>query len=118
MGNRTSRDKGVARLARLYARLGRKVPTLAPFLAWSTQPSVRLVRLPLGVVLIIGGIFSFLPILGAWMLPLGLMLMAIDVPPLQTPVAAVIIRGQRRWELYRRRQRDRRAAVKGTAPAP
>ena len=31
----------------------------------------------------LGGIFSFLPLLGVWMLPLGLLLIAQDVPFLQ-----------------------------------
>ncbi len=39
------------------------------------------------MVLIFGGIFSFLPILGVWMLPLGLMLIAADVPFLRRPMA-------------------------------
>jgi hypothetical protein len=34
----------------------------------------------MGVLLICGGLFSFLPILGLWMLPLGLGLLADDVP--------------------------------------
>jgi len=56
--------------------------------------------------MVFGGVLSFLPILGIWMLPLGLMLLAIDFPPLQRPVAWAIIRGQRWWELRRRRRRQ------------
>jgi hypothetical protein len=37
-------------------------------------------RILLGVGLIIGGVFSFLPILGLWMLPLGFVILSIDVP--------------------------------------
>jgi hypothetical protein len=29
----------------------------------------------------VGGFFGFLPILGFWMLPLGLALIALDLPP-------------------------------------
>ena len=47
----------------------------------------RLVRIPAGIGLIAGGIFSFLPLLGAWMLPLGLLLLAADFPVLQRPMA-------------------------------
>ena len=81
----------------------------AGFLTWIRRPSARLVRIPFGVVMVFGGVLSFLPILGIWMLPLGLMLLAIDFPPLQRPVAWAIIRGQRWWEL--RRRRKRKAAV-------
>jgi len=41
-------------------------------------------------LLIVGGIFSFLPVLGLWMLPLGLLLFAQDVPILQKPMARML----------------------------
>ena len=40
----------------------------------------RWVRIPLGILLILGGIFGALPILGFWMLPLGLILLSADFP--------------------------------------
>jgi len=43
-------------------------------------------RTVLGILLVIGGIFGFLPILGFWMIPLGLGFLAIDVPPLRRRV--------------------------------
>ena len=103
-------SKSEARLARLYARLGRQIPAAAGFLAWARKPSARLLRIPIGVLLVFGGIFSILPILGLWMLPLGLLLLAIDFPPLQTPIAWVIIKGQRWWALRQRRKRATAAA--------
>ncbi|MEQ8256018.1 MAG: hypothetical protein RH980_08185 [Roseovarius confluentis] len=39
-------------------------------------------RLVLGILLIIGGIFGFLPVLGFWMIPLGVTVAALDVTPL------------------------------------
>lgn len=36
------------------------------------------VRSLIGVLLIVGGIFGFLPILGFWMLPLGIVAILID----------------------------------------
>jgi hypothetical protein len=50
---------------------------------WLRRPSARWVRLPTGLLLIVGSIFSILPILGLWMLPLGLVLLAEDVKPLR-----------------------------------
>lgn len=41
------------------------------------QPWIRIVA---GVLLVIGGMFGFLPVLGFWMIPLGLMLLAVDFP--------------------------------------
>ena len=39
---------------------------------------------PAGLLLILGGVLSFLPIRGIWMLPLGLLLLAEDLPVLRS----------------------------------
>ena len=39
-------------------------------------------RLVLGVLLMIGGVFAFLPVLGLWMIPLGMAVAALDIVPL------------------------------------
>jgi hypothetical protein len=62
----------------------------ARFVGWLRKPSSRWVRIPLAILLILGGIFSFLPVLGLWMLPLGLLLFAQDVPMLQPPLARML----------------------------
>ncbi len=51
-----------------------------------------------GVLLVIGGILGFLPVLGFWMLPLGLALLAVD-----WPIARRLSRRMNVW-LGRRRQ--------------
>ncbi len=43
-------------------------------------PTSRLARIIIGILLIFGGILGFLPILGFWMVPLGLMILSIDIP--------------------------------------
>jgi purine-cytosine permease-like protein len=43
-------------------------------------PRNRIVRTLLGIVLIIGGVFGFLPVLGFWMVPLGVVVLSIDFP--------------------------------------
>jgi hypothetical protein len=35
----------------------------------------------LGVVSLVLGVFGFLPIVGFWMIPVGIALIALDVPP-------------------------------------
>lgn len=50
---------------------------------WLRQPSSRWARIPAGVLLIIGGLLSILPVLGLWMLPLGAVLLAEDLPALR-----------------------------------
>ncbi len=45
------------------------------------------VRAPLGLLLIVGGVFGFLPVLGFWMIPLGIVVLAMDVAPLLRTIA-------------------------------
>lgn len=59
----------------------------ARLIDWVRRPTSRLVRLPMGGLLVIGGVFGFLPILGFWMLPLGLIMIARDVPAIEPPLA-------------------------------
>jgi len=67
------------RLERLIERLP---SSMRPAMRWLRRPSARLVRIPAGALLCIGGLFGMLPFLGFWMLPAGLVLLAEDVPPL------------------------------------
>lgn len=99
-------DRKDARLNRLFDRLERRFPGgPARMMAWLRRPSARMIRIPIGVLLILGGIFSILPVLGLWMLPLGLLLLAIDLPFLQGPVGSAIVWGQRKWATWRRNRR-------------
>ena len=41
------------------------------------------VRSVLGILLVLGGLLGFLPVLGFWMIPLGIGLLALDLPPLR-----------------------------------
>jgi hypothetical protein len=50
-----------------------------------------------GGALIVGGIVGFLPILGFWMVPLGLILLAKDVPFLRTPLIHLMDWIDRKW---------------------
>ena len=96
-----------ARLERQFERIGRQVPATRGFLDWVRQPRLLIVRIPLSIILILGGIFSFLPVLGIWMLPLGLLMLAVDIPPLRRPVGDAIVRLQRFIASTRRRVRER-----------
>jgi len=44
-------------------------------------PNTPWLRVPIGILLVICGILGFLPILGFWMIPLGLAVLAVDFPP-------------------------------------
>ncbi|MDO9561141.1 MAG: hypothetical protein Q7J60_05955, partial [Bradyrhizobium sp.] len=62
---------------------------------------------PLAILLMVGGVFSFLPVLGLWMLPLGLVLFAQDVPFLQTPMARALGWIEHKWEARQRAKAER-----------
>ena len=101
--------KSLLRLERQFDHLERGIPRWASRpIHWLRRPGVMWIRVPLGLLLIAGGILSFLPILGMWMLPLGFLLLAIDVPFLRTPVVLSSILLQRRFTLMRRALRDRK----------
>lgn len=94
------------RLGRRFDRLQRQLPGFAGgTLQGLRTPAMRWVRIPMGTLLVIGGVFSFLPVLGIWMLPLGVMLLAHDVPPLRRPTNRMLIWGERRLTAWRRRRR-------------
>ena len=79
-------------------RFQRRLPGWAArFLGWLWQPRFHWVRIPIGVVLILGGIVGFLPILGFWMIPLGLIVMAKDIRILQPTLVRFLDWVERKW---------------------
>jgi hypothetical protein len=46
-------------------------------------PGHPVLRIALGLMLVVGGAIGFLPVLGFWMIPLGLAVLAIDFPPVR-----------------------------------
>ncbi len=68
------------------------------------MPRSRAARIAIGVVLIFGGLLGFLPILGFWMVPVGLLVLSYEF--------AAVRRWRRwsqvRWERWRRKGNDRR----------
>jgi hypothetical protein len=78
---------GDPRFERLVDRLP---PRRGDTVTYLLKPSSRWVRIPSGALLIVGGVLSFLPILGVWMLPLGLALLAEDVPELRSSRSKVL----------------------------
>ncbi|MBL9046215.1 MAG: hypothetical protein JNK34_02740 [Tabrizicola sp.] len=94
------------RFERQFDMLERLVPGSRTPLEALRSNSWRLIRLPLAVLLVLGGLVSFLPVLGIWMLPLGLLLLAVDLPFLRSPISAFMIRGRRCLRRWRRRWRQ------------
>jgi hypothetical protein len=101
-----------AELDRHFAWFEAKLPPRpARFVGWLRKPSSRYVRIPLAILLIVGGVFSILPVLGLWMLPLGLLLFAQDVPFLQKPMVRMLGWAERKW-IARQRAKAKSAAIK------
>jgi hypothetical protein len=61
------------------------------------------------LLLVLGGIFSVLPLLGLWMLPLDLLLLVQDLPFLRRPTRRVLTCIKRCW--HRCKRRGRRAGA-------
>jgi len=62
-----------------------------------TMPRSRGLRVAIGVLLTIGGILGFLPILGFWMIPLGLLVLSYEF--------AAVRRQRRRFVVWWERRR-------------
>lgn len=98
----TVAESSRAVLRRAFKHLEGEVPDrLARQIRNLRHPGARWIRLPLGLLLILGGVFSILPILGIWMLPVGLLLIAYDVRLLRRPVGRVTIWSTRKWVAFR-----------------
>ena len=68
-------------------------------------PRSKPIRISFGVILILLGFVGFLPVIGFWMIPLGILVLSVDVP--------FVRRGRRRfvtwWERRKRRKAERKA---------
>jgi hypothetical protein len=95
------------RFARQFEVLSRLIPRLRGTINFLREKKWMIIRLPLAMLLIAGGIFSILPFLGIWMLPLGLLLLAVDLPPLRGPISAMMIRARRRIDLWSQHRRKK-----------
>lgn len=71
---------------------------------WLRAPKRWWLRVPIGVLLMLGGVFSFLPVLGIWMLPLGALLLSQDIPWLKRATVAVMMPIEAAWNRFRSRR--------------
>ena len=70
------------------------------FMEWVERKVPPGLRLPLGILLMIGGLLAFLPVFAVWMFPLGIAVAALDVRPMRE-----------RW-----RERQARRALRAAHP--
>jgi hypothetical protein len=97
-------DDGGKELDRAFEGLEGEVPDrVSRAIRWLRDPEARWIRLPVGVLLILGSALWFLPVLGIEMLPIGLLLIAQDVPFLRRPVGRAVLWLEHEWVALRRR---------------
>jgi hypothetical protein len=75
-------------------------------------PQSRPIRIGIGILLVAFGLLGFLPVLGFWMIPLGLLVLSVDVP---------IVRRWRRqlavwWHRDRKAEGEAETGPGGQAP--
>lgn len=95
------------RFQRQFQALERLIPPLRGPMSHLRRNSWFPIRFPLAILLTFGGLLWFLPFLGLWMLPAGLLLLAIDLPVLRGPISVLVIRGRRKAQRLVRRWRHR-----------
>jgi hypothetical protein len=72
-------------------------------------PKSKPIRIGLGILLIALGLLGFLPVLGFWMIPLGLLVLSIDIP--------IVRRWRRQLAVWWHRDRkDDKAEARTPAP--
>lgn len=83
-GNNTAADDiAEKRLQKLLTKLPENLAALIR--QWRGMEA-RWKRIPVAFLFLIGSLFFWLPILGVWMLPLGLLLLAEDIPVLRSVI--------------------------------
>ncbi len=96
-------DRHDRRFRRQLDRSVHRFPRIRRLVDRLTAPHLILLRLPVAILFILGGVFWFLPIVGLWMLPIGLLLLAVDLPILRPRVSAAMIM-LRHWLRSKRRE--------------
>jgi hypothetical protein len=89
------------RILRLNAKLPGRLRTSVE---WLQEPSRRWTRMGAATLFMLGGVFSILPVLGLWMLPVGLALMSQDVPQMKPPLEKSARWIERSWHRLTRRR--------------
>ena len=73
-------------------------------------PESKPVRVGIGLLLVAGGLVGFLPILGFWMVPLGLFVLSVDLP--------IVRRWRRQLTVWWHRDRKNGGYTDTDKPAP
>ncbi len=66
-------------------------------------PRSRIARMALGALFVIGGLAGFLPVLGVWMIPVGILILSVDLPLARR----LKVWGARKWNSLRAKWKKR-----------
>jgi hypothetical protein len=109
MNAREQGDEAQRELDRAYEGLERETPDrVSRMIRWLRSPQSRYVRIPLAILFIAQSFFFFLPLAGIEFLPIGLLLIAQDVPFLKRPVARAMLWLEKKWVEFRKRRQQRK----------
>jgi len=110
MDRKAAREDAQAKLDKAYDQLEVHTPdTVARAIRWLRNPKGRWVRLPLGLLIVVTSLIGpVVPVLGIEFLPLGLLLIAQDIPPLREPVADMTLWLEHQWVRWRHHRQQRR----------
>ena len=111
MSKPVDHEREKARLRRQMRAMTGGSPRLHGLTERLMADHARWIRIPAGILLILGGFAAILPLFGLWMLPIGLALLAVDLPMLRPGVTSTLIRGRRWSDGMLRRWRDRNHAA-------
>lgn len=100
----TPASTGTQILELAYKQLEEELPQrLASWMLWLRGPQARWVRVPLGLLFVIAAMLWFLPVVGIEFLPIGLLLLAQDIPFLRKPVGHFILFALVQWRRLKRK---------------
>jgi hypothetical protein len=105
--SKQERDKQLLDCA--FERLEEETPDrITNVIRWLRSPHSRWIRVPVGILCIVASFFWFLPVIGVEFFPIGLLLIAQDVPFLRRPAAKMMLALEDKWIALRARFRRRR----------
>ncbi|WP_245780931.1 hypothetical protein [Litoreibacter janthinus] len=97
------RARATRRFERQFDAMERMIPALRRPLTAIRARGWWIVRVPVAIIFILGSFLAVLPVFGVWMLPIGLLLLAVDLEVLRGPISDLIVRARRRLATWRRR---------------
>jgi hypothetical protein len=100
----SDQEKGDQTLDEAFEELESELPNwLARTIHWLRGPTAKWLRIGAGVFFVACSVFWFMPVVGIEFLPLGLLLLAIDIPFLRQPVGRATLWLVGKWRKLRAR---------------